>query len=165
MELQSVIHRSPVILALRIVFLEIMIEIVYLSLGFLFALIARELGYNMRFISPITQLLLLPIQIAVLFIMLMRWARETYEIHEKEVVIKTGIFRISEQAFPYNNMQSVKIRQSFLERIIGAGTVSVFVPTLSKDLVFFEVPNPHGFAEIIKKALPYPEKGQYIMRR
>jgi len=126
---------------------------------------AQQLNYELNFISPLTQVILLPLQIAILVIMLMRWSNETYEIMDAELIVREGVFKRIEKSYPYNNMQSVIVRQSIFERMIGAGTVSVFVPTLGKDLIFSEVPNPKQFAESIKKAIPYSEKNQFIMSK
>lgn len=78
--------------------------------------------------------------------------------------MKYGILKRTEKAYPYRNMQSVIVRQSLLERFVGAGTVSVFVPTLGTDLVFSEVPNPKQFAASIKKSIPDIGNSQFIVR-
>lgn len=163
--MNPITHKSPVLLAFKIIILELLIELVYLLVGAAAQLLGEQMGYELRLVSPATQLLLLPIQIGVLVFMLARWSSETYEIRDKEVVMRSGILKRIEKAFPYRNMQSVIVRQSVLERLVGAGTISVFVPTLGTDLLFTEVPNPQQFAESIKKAIPDTGNSQLIMRR
>lgn len=163
--MRTIIHRSPVLFGFKIIILEILVELVYLVVTGLLQFFAQQLNYELNFISPLTQVILLPLQIAILVIMVMRWSNETYEIMDAELIVREGVFKRIEKAYPYNNMQSVIVRQSIFERIVGAGTVSVFVPTLGKDLIFSEVPNPKQFAESIKKAIPYSEKNQFIMSR
>ncbi len=160
-----VIHKSPVLVAYKIIILEILIEFVYLVIGGLAQLLAEQTDSDLRLISPFTQLLLLPIQISVLVFMLIKWASETYEIREDELIMKYGVLKRTEKAYPYRNMQSVIVRQTFMERLVDAGTVSVFVPTLGTELLFTEVPNPKGFAEGIKKAIPDAGNNQFIMRK
>jgi uncharacterized membrane protein YdbT with pleckstrin-like domain len=160
-----VVHKSPVILAIKIIVLEILIELIYLLIGGILFLISQQMGSEYRFISPITQILLLPLQIGVLAYMLIKWSGETYEILEDEVVVKSGIFKSTEKSYQFRNMQTVVIRQTFMEKIIGAGTVSVFVPTLGTDLVFIEVPNPRSFADAIKRSIPQEEQGKYLLAR
>ena len=159
------IHKSPILLAFKIIVLELLIEAVYLVAGTLGSLVAQQFGYEVRLISPFTQLLLLPIQIGVLVWMLIRWSTETYEIQEEELIIKYGIIGRVEKAYPYRNMQSVVVKQSLLGRIVGAGTVSVFIPTLGRELVFIEVPNPLQFAESIKKFIPDAGNSQFILKK
>ena len=159
------IHKSPVLLAFKIIFLEVLIEVVYLAIGALAYLIGQQFNYELRLISPFTQLLLLPLQIGVLVWMLARWSSETYEIQEDELIMRYGVMKRIEKAYPYRNMQSVIVRQSFIERLVGAGTVSVFVPTLGTDLLFTEVPNPKSFAESIKKVIPDAGNSQFIVRK
>lgn len=159
------IHKSPILLAIKIILLEILIELTYLVITGLAQIISQQTGFEIPFISPLTQLLLLPLQLAVLVTILIRWASETYEIQGKELIVRQGVFNRVERAYPYNNMQSVIVKQSVIERLIGAGTISVYVPTLGKELVFSEVPDPKLFAEKLKEAIPYSEKSQFIMRK
>ena len=142
-----------------------LIELIYLLSTGLIQFIGQQAGYELRLISPLTQLLLLPFQISVLVIMLIRWSNETFEIQDKELIIREGVLKRIEKSYPYNNMQSVIVRQSLFERAVGAGTISVFVPTLGKDLLFSEIPNPKQFARILKQAIPYSDKNQFVMRK
>ncbi len=163
--MQSIIHKSPVLLAFKIIILEVLIEFTYLAITATAQSLGQQLGYDLRLISPLTQLLLLPAQVGVLIWVLVKWSSETYEIRDEELIMRHGVLKRIEKAYPYNNMQSVIVRQSILERLVGAGTVSVFVPTLGTDLVFSEVPNPKSFAENIKKAIPDAGSSQFIMRK
>lgn len=164
--MNAITHKSPILLAFKIIILEVLIELIYLVVGGLAQLVAEQLDYDIRFVSPLTQLLLLPLQIGVLVFMLTRWSSETYELRDEELIVKHGVLKKTELAYPFRNMQSVIVRQSVVERVVGAGTVSVFVPTLGKDLVFSEVPNPKEFAENIKKAIPKTDSNsQFILKR
>ena len=160
-----VIHKSPVLLAFKIIILEVLIELVYLVLSAFTQFLGQQFNYEVRLFSPLTQLLLLPFQIGVLVWMLTRWSSETYEIQEEELIMRYGVLQRVEKAYPFSNMQSVIVRQSVLERLVGAGTVSVFVPTLGTDLFFTEVPNPQRFAESIKKAIPDAGNSQFILKK
>lgn len=163
--MNHIVHRSPVLLAFKIIILELLIELVYLGTVSIAQLIGGQTGNDTRLISPLTQILLLPLQIGLLIYMLTRWSGETYEIHDEELIVRQGVLARTEKAYPYRNMQSVIVRQSGFERIVGAGTVTVFVPTLGTDLVFTEVPNPKQFAERIKSAIPNEASSQFIMRK
>lgn len=163
--MQPIIHKSPVLLAFKIIVLEILIELLYLVVSFLIQQVSLQVGYEVPLVSPITQALLLPIQISILVWMLVRWSSETYEIQADELIVRSGIIKRTERAYPYRNMQSVIVQQSIIERIVDAGTVSVFVPTLGTELVFTEVPRPKHFAETIKKVIPEEGNSQFILRR
>ena len=163
--ISTIIHKSPVLLAFKIIILELLIELLYLVISGLAQLIGQQFDYDIRLISPLTQLLLLPAQISVLVFMLTKWSGETYEIQKEEIIIRSWVIKRTEKAYPFINMQSVIVSQSILERLVGAGTISVFVPTLGTDLVFSEVPNPHNFAERIKEATPDQGNSQFIIRK
>jgi len=161
----TIIHKSSVLLAFKIILLELILELTYLMITNGAKLIFGNSQGGLSFISPLGQLLLLPMQILILVLLLMRWSTETYEIRGEEIIIKTGILKRTEISYPYKNMQSVIVRQSILERIFRAGSISVFVPTLGKDIIFHEVANPRKFAENIKESIPPSEKSQYIMSK
>ena len=145
--------------------MELLVELLYLTITTIIQLSAQQFGYELRLISPITQLLLIPVQISVLVYILIKWNNETYEIHDNELIIRHGTFKRTEKAYPFRNMQSVIVRQSILERLVGAGTVYVFVPTLGTDLIFSEVPNPIQFSESIRKSIPNTQNSQFILRK
>ena len=159
-----IVHKSPALLAFKIIILELLIELVYLLVGASVRAIGQQLGYDVQLISPITQLLLLPLQLGVLVYMLARWSGETYEVTKDAIIVRSGIVVRTQKMFPYHTMQSVVVRQSFIERLVGAGTISVFVPTLGADLVFTEVPNPMVFADGIKSSIPGDGANPYVFR-
>lgn len=163
--MNNTIHKSPVLLAFKIVILEVLIEVVYLAFTAILSMLAQQFGYELRLLSPLTQILLLPVQIGVLIYMLTKWSSETYEIQADELIMNYGVLKRTSKAYPYRNMQRVTVSQSLIERLVGAGSVSVFVPTLGTELVFLEVPNPNQFAERIKQAIPDAGNSQFIMRK
>lgn len=160
-----IIHKSPALLAIKIIVLELLIELVYLLVGVTVRAVGQQLGYDVQLISPITQLLLLPLQLGVLVYMLARWSGETYEVTKDAIIVRSGIVVRTEKLFTYHTMQSVVVRQSFLERLVGAGTISVFVPTLGTELVFTEVPNPMVFADSIKSSIPGDAASHFLLRK
>ena len=115
-----------------------------------------------KFLAVILELI---IAISIFVWLMMKWVNEGYLLLEDEVIVKSGIVSQQEKSYPYNNMQSVIVKQGFLGRWLNYGDVRVFIPTLGEELVFQEVPNPGIFAEKLKKSLKYPDKGQYIIRK
>lgn len=163
--MRTIIHKSPALLAFKIILLELLLEMMYFVVSTAVQLVGQMLGYELQLVSPITQLSLLPVQLGILIWLLATWMNETYEVKKDEIITRYGLIRRIQKAYPYYNMQTVVVQQSLLERMFGAGTVSVFVPTLGTDIIFTEVPNPNAFAEIIKEAIPRPSNSQFVLRK
>ena len=94
-----------------------------------------------------------------------QWANEGYYLKENELIVKRGIIAKTETAYPYANMQSVTLQQSVVGRIFNFGQVTIFLPTLGKDVIFTEISHPKAFTEKIKSHIPYPESGQFLIRK
>jgi uncharacterized membrane protein YdbT with pleckstrin-like domain len=163
--MNTIIHRSPAVVVFKIIFLEILIELVYFFVMGVAQILEQQTGFSIRLLSPITQFLLLPIQIWILIFMLTKWSIETYEIRDDEIMIRHGILNRTEKSYPYRNMQSVIVRQKFFERLVGVGTVAIYVPTLGTDLVFNELSSPQKFADKVKNAIPDEGQSQFLIKK
>lgn len=160
-----VIRRSPAYLALRITTLEIAFELCYLLLRTIAETVLANLGTSLPWFGPTLQISFLIIQVGLLVYLLARWANDTFELTDDEIVVRTGIAPRREVAYSYNNMQSITVTTSLLGRLLRAGQVSAYVPTLGQDIVFTEISNPTEFAAALKRALPFAGKNQFIVKR
>lgn len=160
-----VIHRSTAYVALRLVLLETCLEAAYLIGRVGLESLGVSAGYDVRSFGPLLQFWVFVLQLGLMLYVLARWSNDRYEVRDSEIVVMSGIIPRREVAYPFNNIQSITVKVSLLGQILGAGEVSAFVPTLGQDIVFREVPDPHEFADILKSALPYPEKGQFMIKR
>lgn len=147
-----VIKRSGALLVFRLVMIEVALELAYL---------AAHLGFDHVpsgvFIAVIT------LQVVALVWLLIHWVSVTYEIHQDEVVHRGGILFRKTYAYPYNNVQSLKVIQSPLGKMLHYGRVELYIPTLGQTLRFDEIPNPDAFAHMVRHAIPYAEKRQFIV--
>lgn len=160
------IRKSPILLAIKIISLELLVEIIYLTFGIIFRFIAQQAGNDGDIVSLFTQILLLPLQLYILVALLLKWASEEFEITDKEIIIKHGVIKKESKSYLFINMQSLKVTQTAFERIAGAGTISIHLPTLRQDLVLGEIPSPQKVADDLKKKLPdHDDSQQIIIRR
>lgn len=160
-----IVHRSSIYVAIRLVILEICLEAAYLVSRVGLEALGMSSGYDVRWFGPLIQFWVFVFQLGLMIYVLARWSNDTYEIREHEIVVKSGLVPRRQVAYPFNNIQSISVKVSLLGQLAGAGEVSAFIPTLGHDVVFREVPNPHEFANSLKSALPYAEKGQFVIRR
>ena len=49
-----------------------------------------------------------------------------YQVHGTEIVIKKGLFNITENHIPFSNITNIAIRQGIFDRLFGIGTVIAY---------------------------------------
>lgn len=162
---EETVRRSIKLFIMRLILLEILLELVYFFITGLVEVAERSNGVDWRGVPQIVQVLLLMCQLSLLAYLWFKWSSEYYIIKVSEVVTVTGILQKQERAYPYNNIQSVTVHQGVLSRILNTGTVVIYIPTLGQELEFTDVDDPKKIADKIKEALPYPSKGQFILRK
>jgi uncharacterized membrane protein YdbT with pleckstrin-like domain len=165
MKSSGIIKRSVATLAFRVILLEVLLEALYFGARTVIDYIGQFYGVAIGGLAPWLQLAILAFQVGVLVYLFARWANEYYVLRDGEIIIRRGVLHQSEQSYPFSNMQAVLVRQGLFSRILRTGSVAVFIPTLGQEIEFTEVPDPHGFARLLKDALPYPEQSQYLLRR
>lgn len=84
--------------------------------------------------------------------MVLTWAQTMFIIRPKEIVIHRGIWRITENAYSTERIEEVDVDQSFLGRLFNYGTLRVYNPMLKMDLILPNIPDPHTYAEVVKRS-------------
>lgn len=161
----DIIRRSPVGLTLKIIAIEVLIEISYLLISSVLTEAREQIGALYPTIRLTTTLIFMSIGISAVVIMVSQWANEGYYLKDNELTVRRGIIGKTEVSYPYANMQSVTVQQSFFGRVFNFGQISILIPTLGKEVMFNEISNPQGFANKLKEHIPYPDNGQFIIRR
>jgi uncharacterized membrane protein YdbT with pleckstrin-like domain len=163
-----VIKKSISLFVLRVITLELVFELIYLSWRGLIHLLPFSLE-NLVMVNALSIIFFLVlvtiIQNAVLIFITLNWINNYYEIRSDEIVHITGIFSKTEKAYPYRDIQAVTIHQGFFGRLFNYGSVQLYIPTLGYDLDFNEISSPAKFVELIKNVNPKIEGGKYIFRR
>lgn len=161
----DIVRRSPAGLVFKIIFIEIALELIYVLLSTALVEVRGELGSSYTLARVMLSIVFLSIAITVVVTLVAQWANEGYFLKENELVVRRGIIAKTETAYPYANMQSVTLQQGFVGRLFNYGQISIFIPTLGKDIIFSEISNPKEFTKKIKAHIPYAESGQYLIRR
>ena len=102
-------------------------------------------------------------QLFITFVVFLRWLNENYEIREKEIIRKKGIFSVIQKSFPLKEIKEVVLRQNLLERLTNCGTVIVRDNQSKKVLSMRNIENPEIITETLKawrkrSTLPRPKK-------
>jgi uncharacterized membrane protein YdbT with pleckstrin-like domain len=161
----DIVRRSPAGLVFKIIFIEIAIEMVYLLLSTALVELRGELGSSYTSARILLSIVFMTLAVSVVVTLVAQWANEGYFLKQNELIVRRGIIAKTETAYPYANMQSVTLQQGFIGRLFNYGQISIFIPTLGKDIIFSEISNPADFTEKIKAHIPYPESGQFLIRK
>ena len=89
-------------------------------------------------------------QLFITFVVFLRWLNENYEIREKEIIRKKGIFSVIQKSFPLKEIKEVVLRQNLLEKLTNCGTVIVRDNQSKKVLSMRNIENPEIIAETLK---------------
>jgi uncharacterized membrane protein YdbT with pleckstrin-like domain len=165
---QITIRGSITLLILRVLFTELIFEFSYIIWRFLIDLnlfeVSNETQLVINSFSVILFLVLVTvIQTAIIIYIILDWANRYYEFNSDEIVFKSGVASKQERSYPYRDIQSVRLKQGILGRLLNFGTIEVFIPTLGYDLHFTEIPNPREFVKIIKDKAPGETKGERFL--
>lgn len=163
-----VIRRSVAVFIIRIILLELVFEIIYLSWRTLihFLPTSLETTLTLNVASLIFFLILVTvIQNILLIIIALNWSRNYYEFRTKDIAQYKGILTNTKQSYEYRDIQSISVHQSILGRMFNYGSVTLYIPTLGHDVHFNEVSNPTGFVALLKSIKPDIEGARYILKR
>ena len=161
----EMVRRSPAGLVFKIIFFELLLEIVYLLLSITLVEVRDSIEQSYESARLILSLIFVILAISVVVFLVTNWISEGYYLKKNELILKRGMISKTEVSYPYANMQSVRVNQSLLGRIFNYANISIYIPTLGKDIIFSEISNPNQFADKLKSHIPYPESNQFLIRR
>ena len=152
MKYPIIIKRGPLSLIRNIILVEIFAGLL-LVLSVYVANYERILHYTLaHFIRYDYSLVLAAslFQLFITFTVFLRWLNENYEIREKEVIRKKGIFSVIQKSFPLKDIKEVVSKQNLLERLTNCGTVVVRDSQSKKLLSMRNIENAEIIAETLK---------------
>lgn len=95
-------------------------------------------------------LAIIVISVMTLIIWLFKNKSHKLMANENEILFEVGLLSKSRAEVETSSVRTVKINQSFIERIFGTGTIEVYTSGDSPEIVAKAMPNPHKFRELIK---------------
>jgi membrane protein YdbS with pleckstrin-like domain len=107
-----------------------------------------ELGATLFF------LLLVVLGLVRLAVRYLRWMRTVYAVTSRRVIIQRGIFSRDFDEIPVTQVRGVDVHQSFLQRMLGYGTVRVSSEGVARigNEDWKGIPKPFKFQKLIENA-------------
>jgi len=93
------------------------------------------------------------VQIFLIYTVLLHWLNKRYYIESNHLIIKQGIFILTERVYDLKNLRSVVVTQRIAGKLFHFGTITLEItsPGLSEEAFLTEVPHPHDLERQIKK--------------
>lgn len=104
-------------------------------------------------IGFIVAVLLIPLAVGILILLwwYLQCKASKLEITGRDVVLETGLLSKEHIELNVDSIRSVRISQSFFNRLFGVGRIAIFSAGDSAEMVAAGMPDPHDFREIVKK--------------
>lgn len=90
------------------------------------------------------------IGLMILIIWIFKNKANKLTVNDNEILFEVGLLNKSRAEVLTSSIRTVKINQSFLNRIFGIGTIEVYTAGDNPEIVAKAMPNPHKFRELIK---------------
>jgi uncharacterized membrane protein YdbT with pleckstrin-like domain len=100
----------------------------------------------------ILAVLLIPFAIGILILMYwyLKCKGSKLEINGDEIVLEEGLLSKERTELAISGIRTVKIKQSFFNRLFGVGTVAIFTAGDNPEIQAHGMPRPEVFRELVK---------------
>ncbi|WP_233208713.1 PH domain-containing protein [Zhongshania marina] len=100
----------------------------------------------------ILAVILIPAAIGILILLFwyLKCKSTRLEINDNEVILEQGLLSKERTELNVSGIRTVKIKQSFFNRLFGVGTVSIFTAGDSPEIQAHGMPKPEVFRELVK---------------
>ena len=165
-QLSHVSRQAIVLLLIRVIVLEVFLEIVafipriFVTFFFSQLLVATSVKVGIEVYFGLLTL----IQLILLVHLFLKWESSYYEIHQKEIDKWQGILHKKKETFSFVHAESISVYQDFMGRIFHYGTVQIYAPTLKQHIELVNIPNPHAIADFLKHELPQKDASLLFRR-
>ncbi len=102
----------------------------------------------------ILAIILVPVAIGILILMFwyLKCKSTKLEINGNEVILEKGLLSKERTELSVSGIRTVKINQSFFNRLFKVGTVSIFTAGDNPEIQAAGMPRPEVFRELVKAA-------------
>ncbi|MEX1215544.1 PH domain-containing protein [Saccharospirillum sp.] len=103
----------------------------------------------------VVAVLLIPLAIGILILLIwyLKCKSTTLEFTGNDLILERGLLSKDRTELNINSIRTVKVYQTFLNRIFGVGKISVFTAGDTAEIEAAGVPRPHDLRDMIKAHL------------
>lgn len=144
-----IIRKSSVILISKIIALQMVVVLSYVTLRFsklwIFQQLFTENDYHeLNFwLGLVVFLVLAVLQTVALVALTLEWLYEYYEIRKDIIVHTRGVLKKKEDMYSLKTVEAGNVEQSLLGKILNFGTIRIYSPVLKREYFLNDIPDPH----------------------
>ncbi len=154
-EYSYTIRKTPVLLVMRILMVEVLIMITHYLLRVLMGFVASQLQLELSVtLLTIEVIALQAVNVVLLLAGVMGWLGEYYILNPKELVVRRGILSTQSTTYEFANLQSMSVVQNIWGKLFNYGTIRLYNPVLKEEVFMSYVPSPTKYGSIIQQHNP-----------
>ncbi|MEO6761639.1 MAG: PH domain-containing protein [Candidatus Saccharimonadales bacterium] len=144
----NVIRKSIAILTIKVVALQIIIVLIYLTARLSKLFVLRQIFidddyHHLNFwLGIMLFMIVIMVQTIILVTIMLQWFNEYYEVKKDIIVHTTGVFKRKEDIYSLTTVEAGNVVQTLLGRILNYGTVKIYSPVLKREYSITDIPNP-----------------------
>lgn len=149
-----VVRESIVLVAMKLIFTEIIFAVFLLILNFLFSYL--DLNANVPNLADLYLIVMsggFLINIGLIIMISLKWNSEYATVSKDGVVKHSGILHRKEQKYACNFVEGTKLEQSFLGLLLNYGTIELYDPALKEQVYLLNIANPKKYSKAIQDFL------------
>lgn len=90
--------------------------------------------------------------LVILLIWYLRCISSKLTITETEILYEQGLLSKNRSEIGFSSIRTIKVKQSFFNRIFGTGTIELYTAGDEPEIVASGMPDPNKVRELIKRA-------------
>lgn len=152
------IRQSISVLIIRVILIEVVSTVLYISSCFLFACSISHSFFNITAVGFSVSKLILVVYL------IYQWLTEYYEIRPDMVVHRKGFFFQKEEKCPLKYVREIEFEQSLAGRILNYGTINLFDWQTEHKHDLYMIHNPRKYLSLLNRLVPDTEQYQKHIR-
>lgn len=151
----KLLRQSHLVLAARLIGLDIIITILYLffrtSITLLeFLHISVTNFYGVSFVDIIYFTISTLAELTLGTWIVLSWANEEWEIKERVIYHRRGFLHMKEDVYSLKQIGSTTLNQDLLGKLFNYGTIRIFSPLLKQDYYLMNIQNPRQIVKMLE---------------
>lgn len=150
----SLIRQTPIVLLVRLLFLEFLISIFYVVLRIPKLLIGsgidQSLLSDLNLVTLGAFIFLSVVQMILITMVSLGWANEYYVIKSDGVLHRRGVLTLKEETFSLTNIEALTVEQDIWGRLFNFGSIRFFSPVLKQEYSISNISNPINVKSVIE---------------
>jgi len=104
------------------------------------------------FILSVILIVAFGLGLIILLVWYLRCKSQLLVVTDQGILFETGLLSKNRSELNFNSVRTIKVKQSFFNRIFGTGTVELYTAGDSAEFVAHGLPDPNTVRDLIKEA-------------